>query len=237
MAIWGMRTSPFIPSAKKITTRCAPRRISTETLRLAAYAKSDYDTNSASLTSYASHSRQYGMDGSGFRWIGSPSTRAMPGCTWIPWGDQLLLNTALVTGDESYNVQQHSHRTLAARIHRTQRVDISVCYSHVQDVGDDGLRRWRAARIPFNPRCSRRRHFPLRFLSPQARPVVRITPRSGGTRATSINGYREDFSALQNYGPHRIFVGIVVVLAGWRRQVLRKNGRTLVSKVPPHLAL
>ena len=35
-----------------------------KSFRVAGYSRTDYNTNSASLANYASHSRQYGIDGS-----------------------------------------------------------------------------------------------------------------------------------------------------------------------------
>jgi len=174
-----------------------------KTLRLAAYAKSDYDTNSASLTSYASHSRQYGMDGS---WIPVDWFSIDAGYARLHLDSlgaiSYFLNTALVTGDESYYVSNIHTATLAARFTVRRRVDISVCYSHVQDVGDGRATPLESGAYTFQSALLAAQTFPLRFLSPQARLSLRITPKIRWNAGYQYYGYREDFSALQNYRAH-----------------------------------
>ena len=44
--------------------------------------------------------------------------------------------------------------------------------------------------------------FPLRYLSPQARLSLRITPKIRWNAGYQYYGYREEFSTLQNYRAH-----------------------------------
>jgi hypothetical protein len=44
--------------------------------------------------------------------------------------------------------------------------------------------------------------FPLRYLSPSARLSIRITPKLRWNVGYQYYGYREDFSAVQNYRAH-----------------------------------
>ncbi len=174
-----------------------------KTLRASAYAKSDYNTNSASLTSFASHSRQYGIDGS---WIPVDWFSIDAGYSRLHLDSlgaiSYFLNTTLVTGDESYYVSNIHTATLAARFTVRKRVDVSVGYSHVQDVGDGRATALGSGAYTSQSALLAAQTFPLRFLSPQARLSLRITPKIRWNVGYQYYGYREDFSALQNYRAH-----------------------------------
>ena len=174
-----------------------------KTLRAAAYAKSDYNTNSASLTSYASRSRQYGIDGS---WIPSDWFSIDAGYSRLHLNSLgaigYFLNSAPVTGDESYYVSNIHTATLAARFTVRKRVDISVGYSHVQDVGDGRATPLGSGAYTSQSALLAAQTFPLRFLSPQARLSLRITRKIRWNVGYQYYGYREDFLALQNYRAH-----------------------------------
>jgi hypothetical protein len=165
-----------------------------KSVRLAGYSRTDYNTNSASLANYASHSRQYGIDGS-----------------WLPKGwfsidasyTKLHLDTLgainyfaaavpsppqLVSTDQSRYISNIHTGNLAARFSIRQRVDVSAGYSLVQDVGGQN--------VPFP------QSFPLRYLSPQGRISLRISEKIRWNAGYQYYGYHEDFSGLQNYRAH-----------------------------------
>jgi hypothetical protein len=168
--------------------------------RIGAYAKSDYNINSDVLTSFASHARQYGVDGS-----------------WVPvsWFSidasytKLHLNTlgginyfalgADVTGENSYYVSNIHSANLGARFTLLKRADIYVGYSHVQDVGDGRSTPDGAGIYSALPAFQAAQTFPLRYLSPQIRLSVRITPKLRWNTGYQYYGYREQFSAAQDY--------------------------------------
>ena len=85
----------------------------TRTMRLSAYAGSDYNTNSNTLTSYASHSRQYGVDGSwsANNWFsidagyGRLHLDTLGGLAYFAGAP-----AQVVTGDQFVLREQHSHR-------------------------------------------------------------------------------------------------------------------------------
>jgi hypothetical protein len=174
-----------------------------KTLRMSTYAKSDYNNNSDSLTSYASHSRQYGVNGS---WIPLEWFSIDAGYDRLHLdslgGISYFLNSALVTGDESYYVSNLHTGTLAAHFAVRKRVDISVGYSHVQDVGDGRATALGTGLYTSQPALLAAQTFPLRFLSPQARVSLRITPKIRWNVGYQYYGYREDFSSLQDYRAH-----------------------------------
>jgi hypothetical protein len=200
----GHADKPIYPiSEKDYHTLRARAEYKLKTLRVNASAKSDYNTNSASLTTYASHSRQYGIDGS---WIPRDWFSIDAGYVRLHLdslgGISYFLNTTLVTGDQSYYVSNIHTATLAARFSVRKRVDVSVGYSHVQDVGDGRATAAGTGLATSLPSLLAAQTFPLRFLSPQARLSLRITPKIRWNVGYQYYGYREDFSTSQDYRAH-----------------------------------
>jgi len=205
----GRASRPIYPVADKdyqvLSGRIEYRR---GPFRLTGLARSDYNTNSNSLTTYAAHSRQYAVDGS---WTPKDWFSIDAG-----WG-KIHLNTLggiayfiapsqSVLGTESYYVSNIHSGTLAARFTIARRADISLGYSHIQDLGDG-----RATALAGPPGVTSpltppgfvaAQTFPLRFLSPQGRVSIRIAQRVRWNAGYQYYGYREDFSILQNYRAH-----------------------------------
>jgi hypothetical protein len=171
--------------------------------RVSGYAASDYNTNSNSFTSYASHTRRYGVDGS---WTAK---------TWffIDAGyERLHVNSlgglayfagspsTLVTGDSSYYVSNINSANIVARFAVGKRIDLSIGFNIVQDVGDGRATATSAPTIyTSNPAFIAAQTFPLRYLSPQAKVSFKITERIRWNAGYQYYGYREDFSSLQNF--------------------------------------
>jgi hypothetical protein len=168
--------------------------------RVGAYAKSDYNINSDILTSFASHARQYGVDGS---WV--PTSWFSVDASYT----KLHLNTlgginyfaggVDVTGESSYYVSNIHSLNLGARFTLLKRVDLYAGYSHVQDVGDGRANAVGAGVYSALPAFQAAQTFPLRYLSPQVRVSVRITPKLRWNAGYQYYGYREQFSAAQDY--------------------------------------
>jgi len=197
-------------------------------MRVAGYSRTDYNTNSASLANYASHSRQYGMD---YSW--TPKNWFSIDASYV----KLHLDTlgalnyfaALstigplqqVTTDTSRYVSNIHTGSLAARFSIRQRVDVSAGYSHVQDVGvangapktfvvtsaikAGGMGPFIETLAPTsNPQT-----FPIRYLSPQGRISLRINEKIRWNAGYQFYGYHEDFSALQNYRAHTGYTSVL----------------------------
>jgi len=168
-----------------------------KSFRMAGYSRTDYNTNSVSLANYASHSRQYGIDGS---WTPKNWFSIDAGYNKLHLDTLGAINyfaqiggvgpVQPVTTNQSYYVSNIHTGNLAARFSIRQRVDVSVGYSHVQDVG--GSRVVGLASVPTY------QSFPLRYLSPQGRISVRINEKLRWNAGYQNYGYREDFAVLQN---------------------------------------
>jgi hypothetical protein len=184
----------------------------TRSIRLSAYAGSDYNTNSNSFTSYASHSRQYGVDGS---WTltsrftldagyGRLHLDTLGGLAYFAGSP-----VQEVTGDSSYYVSNIHTGNLAAHLAASKRVDLSIGFSIVQDVGDGRATATSASLIyTSNPAFLAAQTFPLRYLSPQAKVSFKITEKIRWNAGYQFYGYRETFSALQDYRAHTGYTSI-----------------------------
>ena len=200
----GRASMPIYPVSEKnyqvLRGRIEYRR---KTFRLSAVARTDYNTNSVSLASFASHSRQYSADVS---W--TPNDWFAIDAGWARLhldtlgGIQYFANRQDILDNQSYYVSNIHTGTLSARFTVRKRADVSVGYSHVQDVGDGRA----AAIIPSQytslPALVAAQTFPLRFLSPQARVSFRLTQRVRWNAGYQYYGYREDFLTVQNYRAH-----------------------------------
>ena len=118
-----------------------------------------------------------------------------------------------VTTDQSRYVSNIHSGNLSARVSIRQRVDFSVGYSLVQDVGDGRVAPLALPGLSLGaPQVSAfaaAQTFPLRYLSPQGRVSVRISEKIRWNAGYQYYGYHEDFSALQNYRAHTGYASVL----------------------------
>ena len=171
----------------------------TKLFRAGVYGKSDYNINSDMLTSYASHARQYGADGSWVPRRGSRSTPATPSCISTRWAESIISCSERRRDRRKLLLrQQYSFREPRRAFHvfETRR--------HLRRLQPRPGRRRRpghARGAGIYPPCRAPggADFPLRYLSPQARLSIRITPKLRWNAGYQYYGYREQFSAAQDY--------------------------------------
>jgi hypothetical protein len=200
----GHADRPIYPISDKdyhaLRARAEYRR---KALRATAFARSDYNTNSNSLTSFASHSRQYGADVS---WVRSERFSLDAGYSRLHLdtlgGISYFIARTAVNGDQSYYVSNIHTATLMAHFVVRKRADILMGYSHIQDAGDGRATAAGAGLYTTQPALLAAQTFPLRFLSPQARLSLRLTPKLRWNAGYQYYGYREDFLTQQNYRAH-----------------------------------
>jgi hypothetical protein len=168
--------------------------------RVGAYAKSDYNVNSDMLTSYASHARQYGADGSWVprSWFSIDASYAKLHLNTLG-GINYFAAGVNVTGESSYYLSNIHSANLGVHFTLLKRADLYAGYSHVQDVGDGRATPAGAGLYSALPVLEAAQTFPLRYLSPQVRLSIRITPKLRWNAGYQYYGYREQFSAAQDY--------------------------------------
>jgi hypothetical protein len=181
----------------------------TRLFRAGVYAKSDYNTNSDVLTSYASHARQYGADGSWtpVSWFSIDASYTKLHLNTLGGIDYFALGKD-VSGESSYYISNIHTTDLAAHFSVLKRAEIYAGYSHVQDVGDGRATPVGAGLYSALPAFQAAQTFPLRYLSPQFRLSIRITEKLRWNAGYQYYGYREQFSAAQDYRANTGFTSL-----------------------------
>ncbi|MBI3207929.1 MAG: hypothetical protein HYZ37_03390 [Candidatus Solibacter usitatus] len=190
-----------------------------KSLTLTALTRTFYNTNSVSLTSHSSRSRQYSYDAS---W--SPQS-------WLSFDagySKLHLDTlsgiayfagGLVNGTSSYVSNLHSGN-LGVRAHFLKRADLFAGYSIIRDTGD-GLPSYFGI-VTFTTNIggvlsttrqavSSAQVFPLSYQSPQARLSLKLTSRLRWNAGYQFYAYHEEFfiPAYQNYRAHTGYTSLL----------------------------
>ena len=199
----GRASMPIYPISEKdyhaLRGRVEYRR---KAFRFTALARADYNTNSVSLTSFASHTRQYSVDGS---W--TPKDWFALDAGWGKLhldslgGISYFASRQLVSGDQSYYISNIQTATLNAHFNVQKKADIMIGFSYVEDFGDGRANPLVSSVTVPNvpPAFLASQTFPLRFLSPQARISIPIRPRIRWNIGYQYYGYRENFSTVQNF--------------------------------------
>jgi hypothetical protein len=201
----GRTNHPIFPISENNYTALRARvEYKLKSFRAAAFARSDYNTNSASLDEYASKSRQYGIDATwtGTDWFSIDAGYSRMHLNTLGGINYFVAGLGEVTTDQSYYVSNIHTGTLMTRFTVRKRADISVGYSHVQDVGDGRATAQGSGLYTAQPAFQAAQTFPLRFLSPQARISFRITQKIRWNAGYQYYGYRENFLTAQNYRAH-----------------------------------
>jgi hypothetical protein len=201
----GRTDHPIFPISENNYTALRARvEYKLKSFRAAAFARSDYNVNSASLDDYASKSRQYGIDATwtGTDWFSIDAGYSRMHLNTLGGINYFVAGLGEVTTDQSYYVSNIHTGTVMARFSVRKRADVSVGYSHVQDVGDGRATAQGSGLYTAQPAFQAAQTFPLRFLSPQARVSFRITQKIRWNAGYQYYGYREDFLTAQNYRAH-----------------------------------
>jgi hypothetical protein len=172
-----------------------------KTFRAGAHARTDYNTNSTSLTSYASPSRQYGVDAS---W--TPNERFSIDASYnklhlytLGGIDYFVAGAVDIPGEGSLYISNIHTANLGARFAVLKRADLYVGYSHVQDLGDGRATPAGAGIGSSLPAFRAAQTFPVRFLSPQARLSIRLGRQVRWNAGYQYYGYNEDFLGFQDF--------------------------------------
>jgi hypothetical protein len=229
----GHNNKPYAPISDKDYQAFRGRvEYKTKTWRATAYAKTDYNNNSISLTSFASRSRNYGLDAT---WTPNEWFAIDAGYAKLHYnslgGVDFFVSQKLTSGQSLYVSNIHT-ANLMARFAVLKRADISVGYNHTQDVGDGrscsqggggggfGALFGGACGIVTPPGTTPTigglpigfadaQTFPLRFESPQARLSVKINQKIRWNAGYQYYGYHEQFSLLQDFRAHTGYTSLL----------------------------
>jgi hypothetical protein len=205
----GRASRPLTPiSERNYHALDARVRYKLKKLQFSASAQENYNVNSVSLSSYASHARTYSGDAS-----------------WLPkdWFSldasysKIHLNTAggiayfasgqFFTGQQSIYVSNLHVASLTGHFDIKKRADLFVGYSHMQDTGD-------GRQLIANPFFGQSafytaQTYPLRFLSPMARFSFRINQKLRWNVGYQYYGYNADFYNNLDYHAHTGYTSLL----------------------------
>ncbi len=210
----GRSDRPFYPiSGQNIHAFRARAEYRAGKFRFAGYARTDYNLNTDTLSSFASHSRQYGIDGT---WSISRSVFIDASYAKIHLDTLGTLSyfsrdgvaPVNVTGDRSYYVSNIHNANVAAHF-TIRRVDLSLGFSHIQDTGDGRATPVGSSAYTSLPFLASAQTFPLRFTSPQGKISVRINEKIRWNLGYQHYGYAQEFSTLQNFRAHTGYTSVL----------------------------
>ncbi len=184
---------PFYPiSERNYHTLGGSLRYKLKSVTLTAQARSNYNTNSVSLSSFSSRARNYSLNGS---WAPRDWFSLDAGYSKVhldtAGGIVYFANSTQLSRTSIYISNIHAGN-IAARFGILKRADLYLGYSRVQDLGDG-----RSA-LPADPFLAAQT-FPLAFESPLVRLSVRLHNRIRWNAGYQYYRYGEKFFSLQNY--------------------------------------
>ena len=206
----GRANRPLTPIAdRNYQVFGARAQYKTKRLLLTASTQENYNTNSVTLSTYASHARTHSAN-----------------ATWTPrdWFaldagySKLHLNTAggiayftagqLINGQQSLYISNLHVGTLTAHFDMKRRADLFVGYSHTQDTGDGRSTPLGPGIGASLPALQAAQTFPVRFLSPMARISIPITGRIRWNAGYQHYGYNEFFTNGEDYRAHTGYTSV-----------------------------
>ena len=179
-------------------------------VRLQAYSRANYNTNSSSLFTHSARSRTAGFDANyaAKGWFGIDAGYSKQ--HWDTLTGIAYFAGDLVDNEASLYISNIHTGYLSAHATLKQRVDLTLGYTRVQDAGDG-----RATPTSGSAGGSRlaafrfAQTFPLAFQSPQARLSVLLHSKIRWNLGYQYYGYREDFQTVQNYRAHTGFTSLI----------------------------
>lgn len=213
----GRASQPFAPkSDRNYQTLDARIQYKKKSLLLSAYAQSNYNNNSITLTAFSSHARTYAANVSWtpVSWLSFNADYVKLHLDTLG-GLSFFDNGNLLQNQYSLYISNLQTGSLGARFAIAKWVDLYAGYSHIQDTGDGRSNPLGSGFGPPIPEFQAAQTFPLKFLSPLCRITVKVTDRIRWNIGYQYYGYREDFFTGQNFLPdpgYRASTGYTSVL-------------------------
>lgn len=199
----GRTSQPFAPKSENNYHALNGRiQYKKKSLTASAYAQTNYNNNSISLTAFSSHSRTYAAN---VAWAPLP---------WLSFnadyvklhldtlgGLSFFDNGDLLANQYSLYISNLHTANAGIRLAFGSRVEWYAGYSHVQDVGDGRSDPTGNGFGTTIPEFQAAQTFPVKYLSPMARVSVKLTNRVRWNFGYQYYGYHEDFFTGQTFLP------------------------------------
>ncbi len=204
----GRATRPFTQKSdgniSALTGRVEYKR---KNLQLTASTATNYNENSAMLSTYSSHSRIYTASASWSPrdWLSFDTSYSrlhidsLGGIQFFVGAPSFLLGSQLFQNQLSYYISNINSGTLGIRMSPFPRLDLYLGYSRVEDAGDGRGSPIATTIGPSIDVFRMAQTFPLRFQSPLARMSFRISERVRWNFGYQYYGYHADFSPNEDY--------------------------------------
>ena len=167
------------------------------------FTRENYNTNSVALSTFASHSRNHGVNASWtpLEWFSLDAAYSKLHLN-SAGGLQYFASGQDIIGEQSLFISNLHTGSLTAHFDIRKRVDLFAGYSHVQDTGDGRSTLLGAQTGSALPAFQAAQTFPIRFLSPMARVSVRLTEKIRWNVGYQYYGYNERFYNTLDYRAH-----------------------------------
>lgn len=206
----GRANRPFTPKSdgnfNALTARVQYRQ---KSFQLSAWAHSDYNNNSVSLSAYSAHSRTYtgSASWSPRSWFGFDASYTKLHLDTLG-GIQFFANSQLLQNQTSYYISNINSGALGIRLSALKRMDLYAGYSRVEDAGDGRGSPIASTLGPSIDAFRMAQTFPLRFWTPLARMSFRISERVRWNLGYQYYGYHADFSPAEDYHAHTGYTSV-----------------------------
>ncbi len=197
----GHANRPFAPkSDRNYQTLDARVQYKRKSLTLGAYAQSNYNNNSVSLTSFSSHSRTYSANISWapLGWLSFDADYVKLHLDTLG-GISFFDNGDLLPNQYSLYISNLHTGNVGVRFALGKRVDLYAGYSHIQDLGDGRSNPLGSGFGPTIPEFQAAQTFPVKYVSPLGRLSVKVTNRIRWNAGYQYYGYRENFFTGQEF--------------------------------------
>ncbi len=177
-------------------------------LTLAATAREDYNLNAVSLSSFSSHARSYGAEGS---W--APKSWLSFDATWsklhlnTAGGLLYFVNSALITGTDSLYISNLQFGNAGVRLTAGRHAEVYLGYSRVQDTGDGRSTPQGNGTNPV-PAFNVAQTYPLLYDTPLARVTIPLAARIRFNAGWQYYRYHEQFFSVRDYHANTAYTSL-----------------------------
>jgi hypothetical protein len=207
----GRANGPFTPFGEGAYHLLGARvQYKTKKFLASAFTRSNYNTNSVALSSFASRQRSYAAD---FSWTpldwfsldtgySKLHLNTVSGLAYFASGQQVL-------GDQSFYISNIHTFNIGMRLALLKRADLFLGYNHVQDTGDGRGNPLGTLGGSSLPALLASQTFPLTYQTPLARISVRLHERLRWNFGYQFYRYNEKFYQRDDFRAHTGYTSLL----------------------------
>jgi hypothetical protein len=207
----GRANGPFTPFGEGAYHLLGARvQYKTKKFLASAYTRSNYNTNSVALSSFASRQRSYAAD---FSWTPLDWFSLDTGYSKLHLntvsGLAYFANSQQILGDQSFYISNIHTVNIGVRLALLKRADLFLGYNHVQDTGDGRANPLGTLGGSSLPALLTAQTFPLTYQTPLARVSVRLHERLRWNFGYQFYRYNEQFYQRDDFRAHTGYTSLL----------------------------